>query len=612
MKFKYFSAIATGLALMGTAACTPDSYELPAQTVSADDLIEGIAYSVTPDAENPNIIHCRALVPESYTVLWETPNGRSEDRDYTLELAFEGDYEVSFGVDTRAGLVMGEPYKFTITTFCGDFVTDKWWTMLTGGVGNTKTWIYDNGQYGFKEGELSYGDPSANPEIGFGKFEENWTPSPGAQYTDAAMWESTMTFGLSGGATYEFYNSTTGVTQTGKFQLNNKDMLLTFIDADMMHSVELHDNRVDWRRASQIIEMDENHLRIAYLRIPCRFGGEWYEVINYVSKDYADNYVPGGAGQEPTVELPAGWQAELTNEFRYATWILDEDVPFDWCGLDGKRLNTFAMASDYPAGYQPVSSQYEDFKLRFNLDTPGKYQAADVTGDYTLNADGTLSLSAGLPAVSIAGPIQLTTADGGLRVLNMVSDDLGRVKDLWLGVPEYDVTGKKIGYIGYHFLATYGGSNVKTYKAFVYYRDCDAWSFYGPLGNQNIAEGADGNYTFTATLPASGAPEISLDFENVLAKNPNFAVTVTSCKMNGKDVPISDATLDRKTSYDSFNDTDPAIATLHKNTARIAIVNPYNDADPLKGNADLAAGGTFEISVSVKFDGGSVTFVKPE
>ena len=61
MNFKLLSAIATGVLLTGATACTPDNPELPAQAVSPDDLIEGIAYSVTPDTDNPNIIHCKAL-----------------------------------------------------------------------------------------------------------------------------------------------------------------------------------------------------------------------------------------------------------------------------------------------------------------------------------------------------------------------------------------------------------------------------------------------------------------------------------------------------------------------------------------------------------------------
>lgn len=609
MNFKLLSAIATGVLLTGATACTPDNPELPSQAVSPDDLIEGIAYSVTPDTDNPNIIHCRALVPDSYTVYWETPSGRSEARNLDLELAFEGDYEVVFGVDTRAGLVLGEPYHFTITTFCDQFINDKAWTMLTGGNGNSKTWIYDNGTYGFAAGELSYGEPASNPDLGFGNFVGNWDPGKD-HCEEPGMWESTMTFSLQGGAYYEFYNSNSGETKKGKFQFDRNSYQITFTDAPLMHPDRWNDRKLDWTRGFQIIEFDENHLRIAYTRAPGSWGGEWIEVFNYVSKDYAE---ANTTVVKPEVKLPDGWYDALTAEMRYATWMFDADAPYDWCGLDGNRLNGFAVPNQYPAGFTPVPSAYEDYKLNFNLETPGQYSAGDVTGTYTLSSDGYLTLSNGVGAVSVGVPFA-TDANNQLRILSLKIDDLGRVSEMWLGVPEYGLAGEMIDYIGYHFTANYGGGQKeKTYRSFIYYRDTAAWSFYGELGGQKIVEGVDGTYTFTATLPASEGPEISLDFEGVLGKFPNFAATVTSIKMNGADITFSDSALDRKTSYDSFNDTDPVVAALHKSTARIAVINPYNDNDPLASHkATLGAGGTFEITVSVKFDGGSVSFTQPE
>lgn len=609
MNFKLLSAIATGVLLTGATACTPDNPELPAQAVSPDDLIEGIAYSVTPDTDNPNIIHCKALVPDSYTVYWETPSGRSEARELDLELAFEGDYEVIFGVDTRAGLVLGEPYHFTITTFCDQFINDKAWTMLTGGNGNSKTWIYDNGTYGFAAGELSYGDPSQNVDLAFGNFVGNW--DPGKDHCgEATMWESTMTFSLDGGANYEFYNSTSGETKKGKFQFDRNSYQITFTDAPLMHPDAWDGRKLDWTRGFQIIEFDENHLRIAYTRAPGSWGGEWIEVFNYVSKDYAESNT---SVVVPVITLPDGWHEALTAEMRYATWMFDADVPYDWCGLDGARLNGFALPSQYPAGFTPVPSAYEDYKLNFNLETPGQYSAGDITGEYTLSADGKITLAGGVAPVSVGVPFAVD-ANNQLTILSLKIDDLGRVNEMWLGVPEYGLAGEMIDYIGYHFTATYGGgAKEKSYRSFIYYRDTDAWSFYGELGGQKIVEGADGEYTFTATLPASAKPEISLDFEGVLGKFPNFTATVTSIKMNGTAVTFTDSALDRKTSYDSYNDTDPAVAALHKMTGRIAILNPYNNEDPLIAYNDaFGAGGTFEITVNVKFDGGSVSFVQPE
>lgn len=53
-------------------------------------------------------------------------------------MPFEGEYEVTFGVQTRGGIVYGNPATFTIDSFYADFVNDDLWTYLTGGVNNEK------------------------------------------------------------------------------------------------------------------------------------------------------------------------------------------------------------------------------------------------------------------------------------------------------------------------------------------------------------------------------------------------------------------------------------------------------------------------------------------
>ncbi len=50
---------------------------------------------------------------------------------------------------------MGQPYTFNVAEFCSDFVTGAMWENLTGGAGNSKTWVPDNGKYGMKQGYYS-------------------------------------------------------------------------------------------------------------------------------------------------------------------------------------------------------------------------------------------------------------------------------------------------------------------------------------------------------------------------------------------------------------------------------------------------------------------------
>ena len=289
--------------LMGmTAACTPDSYDLEAPDVASEDLVEGIAYTITHDSENPNIVYLRSLMPSSYQVCWEHPQGRAQGAEVTLQMPFEGEYEVRFGVQTRGGVVYGPTATFTIDSFYAGFVNDDLWTYLTGGVDQEKTWIFDNGEYGFAAGELTYADPSGT--VTWNNWTANWDPGVG-HTGDDAIWESTMTFNLQGGANVTVYNSSSDETQTGTFMLNTDSHTITFTDCDLLHTPSWSDRTTNWRRDLQLLELDENHLRIGVMRDNSE--GPWWLIWNFVSKEYADNYVPEDQ-PDPEPTLPDGWQ----------------------------------------------------------------------------------------------------------------------------------------------------------------------------------------------------------------------------------------------------------------------------------------------------------------
>ena len=84
----FLSAIMTG--------CSPDEFSLGGQTVSPDDLAEGVAFTIEHDANNPNIIYLKSLMGAKYTVLWEHPQGRSQEPEVTLKMPFAGTYTVKF------------------------------------------------------------------------------------------------------------------------------------------------------------------------------------------------------------------------------------------------------------------------------------------------------------------------------------------------------------------------------------------------------------------------------------------------------------------------------------------------------------------------------------
>ena len=139
MRLKSFFSILAGAALI-FSACSPEEYEMGAKTYVSDDLVEGIAYTVTPDANDPNTIHLTSLI-KGATPLWVTPSGPSQKTTLDLALPFAGEYSVTFGASTPAGPVYGEPYTFKVETNNFAMLEDPIWANLAGGVGKSRKWV---------------------------------------------------------------------------------------------------------------------------------------------------------------------------------------------------------------------------------------------------------------------------------------------------------------------------------------------------------------------------------------------------------------------------------------------------------------------------------------
>lgn len=120
---------------------------MPGATVSPSELVEGIAFSVTPDPKDPNTIHLKSLMAPTVQAVWDTPNGVIKAPETILELPFSGEYSVKFGVTSTSGPVWGEPYVFTVNQNNFEMLSNPLWTYLAGGVD-------ENGQ-----GNPKYGYP---------------------------------------------------------------------------------------------------------------------------------------------------------------------------------------------------------------------------------------------------------------------------------------------------------------------------------------------------------------------------------------------------------------------------------------------------------------------
>lgn len=83
----FYSFLAASAMLCVATACSDDDYSLDAASVDPAQLVQGNAFEVKPDAENPNVIHLTSKM-KGVTPLWVTPQGRSQSSDYTIDPAF--------------------------------------------------------------------------------------------------------------------------------------------------------------------------------------------------------------------------------------------------------------------------------------------------------------------------------------------------------------------------------------------------------------------------------------------------------------------------------------------------------------------------------------------
>ena len=595
-KLSYMLVAALTL-LLGAAACSPDDFKLGDNNITSADLQEGVAYTITHDQSNPNIVYLENKMGSEYNAQWETPQGRYQGDKVTLKMPFAGTYDVLFGVDTRSGVVYGDTTSFTIDNICTDFITTEIWNLLAGGVNGEKTWIYDDGTYGFSAGELTYGDPDANNPLTYGHFTANWDPGKG-QCGDDAMWESTMTFSLKGSAGYKFYNSSTGATQSGVFSLNEDSYVLSLSDADLMHPDTWTARLADWRKNLQIIELDENHLRIGYKRQSGDWGGEWIEVFNYVSKDYADGYVPE-VDDNPQPTLADSWQSDITslykspNTYREFKFVLTED---------GDASSYYNLYGKWESGSEAASSDGAEMSLKINSEektyTMTDADGNSVSGTYTLNSNGFIKFSNGLLTTTVGknGAVLKTNADNTLRVLSYTMDKK-ELTDLVLGYDIDDVHGNRYKYRAFHFVPkVIGGTEQEYFKAGLHFFN-SGWTF---TDSPDVKITGDGTYTLTLTGTDTDPYGMYLDVTKVLAKYPNFDMTITGMRVDGKSIAFDDSEIEKC----GGDETD---AAGNKITARRYILNPWNSDNYFvaHGTSVLGFNSKLEVDIKVTFDSGT-------
>jgi hypothetical protein len=484
--FKYISLLFIPVLFM--VSCTPEEYELGEVDVTSDELVEGIAFEIVHDADNPNIVYLKSLMDDKYTPLWNHPQGRSQKHEVELKMPFEGTYSVQFGVETRGGIVYGDTVTFEVEDFYAGFISDPLWELITGGVGESKTWVLDlfpeeeaPNYSKYFSGPLYFYDPfftwenvaggkdveypeGTTSEEGWGSWQADWAGtkdwlfggSPAEDY-------GTMTFDLINGANLTVNHKVLGRQETGTFMLDVDNHTLKTNDAYILHDESRDGQVVDWGDV-RILSLTENTMQLAVVRDEALSGeGPSLLCYNFISKEYSDNWVPGEV-EEPEPTLPEGWKEDISKTVNTAiTWKLSESNPLDWANLDGSMMNGWQAPEDYPDWLgTPDPSVYGDFSMTLNsANNSVTFVTPDGTtseGTYELSEKGIYSFDVDVPSFAVIGWASFAAdANNELRILQIEKDAAGSVTGMWIGARSSD----KDEYMAYHLVPSggSGGSN---------------------------------------------------------------------------------------------------------------------------------------------------------
>lgn len=587
---KYIYSLIT-LAMLLLAACTPDDYDMGGTGISSSDLQKGIAFNVTKDASNPNLVHLVSLL-KGRTAVWSHPGvglGHSKGDSIDLQIAFAGNYPVVYGVNTSGGTVYSDTVFVSEDAFCADFVSGDEWTYLAGGAGNSKTWVPDNGNYGMKQGFYSCFDPTAvyadmTHDDGlnnwYAKDKTWWQPSNSDVGITAADLAQTMTFSLQGSAGLTVTDANGSATK-GSFTFDPTSYTLNADGVEFAHGAWASGKSLSFSKNFYLFHLDNNQLMIANLRDKALSGEDpcWY-VWNFVSQEYADNYKPTEV-TEPT--LPSGWSDQVTKQTKTdLTWILDADVPFDYFTLAGARKNAYTDNSSYPSFITPLSGlgKYQltlsgsnnTYKLK-NTDT-----GVIVEGSYTVSDKGVYTFDKGLSKSLIGGDwVYLNAdADNQLRLLTYTyNDSYSKVTDLWLGAKQTDNDGNLYQYLGYHFTAAPDANAKATYKATM---TTQSNGYSRSLSSDAVLVDGDGTYTCTINGSESEMYCLYLDVAKLLVDHPNTKLDIVSVSVDGQSNSIDWSYSGYTRNSDGTQLVAGTSTTDEKTTPRIYPCNPWNFA----------------------------------
>lgn len=379
-----------------TTSCQKDDHEL-GNLLSKSQIDFEVVQDLAADPGGNTVI-LKNNTPET-VAMWDYGTGRSNRTTDTVRFPFKGSYEIKFSALTAGGVVEMDPVEVTVTEDNFDYISDPLWTFLTGGVGNEKTWILDYGNYGIFAGPLSYYEPQTTwTEIQDGTAKLGWAPSwsDNQWIIPAADTASRMTFRLVNGAFLNTHKVTEGVDEQGTFFLNANAKTISTTDATILRSAGFIANASNWNNDLVLLSLTEDQLQIGVRRT--NNEGDYLYVWNFVSKEYADNYVPEDPGDpEPDEGFDPQFEAgELLEMLTGGVssgriWKLDVDGnPVDWVKA-GIGWTTDA-GSSFDWGWNATwVAAVEDSWIRFDRWGGQNYtrfqDGVEVSGTFTINEE---------------------------------------------------------------------------------------------------------------------------------------------------------------------------------------------------------------------------------
>jgi len=374
----------------------------------------------------------------------------------TIHFAFTGKYPIKFTAYLQGGSVQGITDTVVVTSDNLNYVNDPLWTALCGGVGQSKEWIFDNGNYGLTAGAMSYADPSIDQE--FENYTINWDPGMSSLTVSDADMQDTMTFDLIGGPHLTVYKpNEPGASTSGTYFLDVNTHTLTTTNVSIIRLAAYINNATNWTNSIKILELNDNQLRIAIMRTNSE--GAWWYVFNYVSKDYALNYKPAAPklddGFNPTLTQDQILSMLAGDAGQARRWKLDGGGnPVDW--IDGGIGWTTDASSSYNWGWDDAwtaaaSSSWIQFdRINGDLHYIINQQGTISKGTYSVDAKtNEVTLSPATLSLIVSGEGSwMDPTTNVLKIVKAWSNDYN-TKGIWFGT---SYTANKDEWLAFHYI----------------------------------------------------------------------------------------------------------------------------------------------------------------